>query len=159
MDIAGNLQRNCWDSGHRGSTWINPYWRIQASILDLTNAPYDDSTKGNDKKTSEKEFIANIKIVPRHMGTSSFRVIFDINPYFDPSLKITYQAIRPNDSEIFKIVTSGQLQKLLWALENVTASLTDRDEEGRSLLHVSCLWLTHVPNIKYKVVRNERSSG
>jgi hypothetical protein len=43
----------------------------------------------------------------------------------------------PNNSEVFKIVGSGEVKELIELLEKGTASLTDRDEEGRSLLNVS----------------------
>ena len=133
------LNRNLWDKSLRRYYWINPYWKIEAFILDVTDSSNDDPDTGNNRETSEKGFMANIKIVPRDFGASSFRIICDLNPRLNPSTQITYQAILPDDSEIFNIIASGQLQKLLASLENGTASLTDRDEEGRSLLHVSYL--------------------
>lgn len=42
-----------------------------------------------------------------------------------------------NDSEVFKIAGSGEVEELLKLLEEGIASITDRDEEGRSLLAVS----------------------
>jgi hypothetical protein len=43
----------------------------------------------------------------------------------------------PNDSEVFKIIDAGDVEALKKALAMKTASLTDRDENGRSLLSVS----------------------
>jgi hypothetical protein len=42
----------------------------------------------------------------------------------------------PNDSEVFKIVNAGDVKALKKALAMKIASLTDRDEDGRSLLSV-----------------------
>lgn len=60
-----------------------------------------------------------------------------MDPRLDPFASITCQAKIPNNSEVFKIVKHGKLEDLLKAFENKTARLTDRDEEGRSLLNVS----------------------
>jgi hypothetical protein len=51
-------------------------------------------------------------------------------------MKLTYQAMVPNDSEVFKIIDAGDVEALKKALAMKTASLTDRDENGRSLLSV-----------------------
>ncbi len=67
----------------------------------------------------------------------SFRIALHLNPRLSPSAMITYQATRPNKSEVFTIVRFGKVEDLIKALEAKTASLTDRDEEGRSLLNVS----------------------
>ncbi len=42
----------------------------------------------------------------------------------------------PNESKVLAIARSGEVKELLELLERRTASLTDRDEEGRSLLNV-----------------------
>jgi hypothetical protein len=65
-------------------------------------------------------------------------MIFDFTLHLDPSATITYQAMIPNDSEVFKIAGWGEVKELIELLVKGTASLTDRDEEGRSLLNVSC---------------------
>jgi hypothetical protein len=51
-------------------------------------------------------------------------------------VNLTYQAMVPNDSEVFKIVNAGDVKALKKALAMKIASLTDRDEDGRSLLSV-----------------------
>jgi hypothetical protein len=50
---------------------------------------------------------------------------------------MTYQRTVPIDSQVFEIVSCGKVRELVEALEQGTARLTDRDEEGRSLLNVS----------------------
>lgn len=45
--------------------------------------------------------------------------------------------MKPNDSEVFKIVKFGDVETLIRAIESGSASLTDQDEKGRSLLSVS----------------------
>lgn len=92
---------------------------------------------GTEEDISEQNSIAaRIAIHPKGSVVSSFRVVFDFDPRLNPSATVTYQAMIPNDSEIFKIIESGEVEELLEALDNKTASLTDRDEEGRSLLNV-----------------------
>jgi hypothetical protein len=64
-----------------------------------------------------------------------------LNPTLDPRPKIIYQAIIPNDSEIFRVVAHGSLRELFDILEGrderITGrSLSDRDEAGRPLLSV-----------------------
>lgn len=125
-------------SSYRHSNWNTPYESVRTSFWEFSGDSVQVSRERNDIDTSDKGFAASITIVPRDLRTSSFRVVFDITPHLDPAAKITYQAIRPNDSEIFRIVTSGEVERLIEALARGTASLTDRDEDGRSLLNVSC---------------------
>jgi hypothetical protein len=49
---------------------------------------------------------------------------------------ITYQAIIAKDSPVFDIAGRGTVTQLIKAVEKGTASLTDRDEYGCSLLQV-----------------------
>jgi hypothetical protein len=78
---------------------------------------------------------ARIAIVPRE--TTPFRIVVDFTPHLNSPTRITYQRIVRNDSEVFRIVESGQVSALKQAIENGTASLGDRDEQGRPLLYVS----------------------
>lgn len=112
------------------------YGRVEAYFSTIS-----DGTSIIDEVTYETidgAFVAKVAITPGVGRPYPYRVVFDINPTLDPATKITYQAIIPSDSEVFKIVASGQVKKLIEALELGTTSLTDRDEEGRSLLNVSC---------------------
>ena len=93
---------------------------------------------GDATNIANKTVAARLAIVPNSIGTSPFRVVLDFTPHLDPSATITYQAMIPNDSEVFEIAGSGEVKELIGLLEKGIASLTDRDEEGRSLLNVSC---------------------
>jgi hypothetical protein len=110
---------------------------VQASFWAVSN---DSKLKnqGDAASTANKTVAARVVIVPSSIETSPFRVVFDLTPHLDPSTAITYQAMIPNDSEVFKIASFGEVKELIQLLERSTASLTDRDEEGRSLLNVSC---------------------
>jgi hypothetical protein len=78
---------------------------------------------------------ARVAIVPQE--TTPFRIVFDFAPKLNLPTRITYQPIARNGSEIFRIVGCGQVSGLQRAIENGTASLGDRDEQGRPLLYVS----------------------
>jgi hypothetical protein len=78
---------------------------------------------------------------------SPLRVVVDLAPRFDPTATITYQAMIPNDSVVFRIAHSGRVTDLIELFEKGTAFLTDRDEQGRSLLSVSlCNLIVERPN-------------
>jgi hypothetical protein len=86
-------------------------------------------------------------IVPNGAGISAFRVVVDVAPRLDPAITITYQAMIPNNSPIFEIASSGKVTELIELLEKGTGSLTDHDEQGRSLLNVSlCNLIMENPN-------------
>jgi hypothetical protein len=99
-----------------------------------------DHSKVETRKAANRSgstvIIARLAIVPRSVGQPLFRVVFDFNPYLHPSATVTYQAMIPNDSEVFKIAGSGTVEDITELLKNGNASLTDHDEEGRSILHV-----------------------
>jgi hypothetical protein len=116
-------------------TWRTSYGRIlvvfvQTKHLSEHNSVHEDfSTQG--------ALAAQIVIHPNSSCVPPNRIVLDLNLHLNPSAKITYQEIIPNTSEVFSIIEYGQLDDLLRALEDRTARLTDRDEEGRSLLNVS----------------------
>lgn len=64
-------------------------------------------------------------------------ISLDFNQACSIPFKLYYQAMVPNDSNIWKIVEAGDVEALREAFVMQTASLTDRDEDGRSLLGVS----------------------
>jgi hypothetical protein len=78
-----------------------------------------------------------VAITPRDYTASSFRAVFDFNPTLHLAPRLTFQAIRRNDSEVFTIIAFRTVKDLIRAIELGDASLADRDEEGRSLLNVS----------------------
>jgi hypothetical protein len=120
---AAQSQRRFQD--HRHSTYWTYHGKLEVSCW--TNPNEDHS------------FVAKIAFLPSNDGVSLSRIVLDLNSCLDPSAKITYQALRPNDSEVFEIVHSGDIRRLEQVLANGTASLNDRDEKGRTLLHVSIL--------------------
>ena len=113
-------------------TWRTSYGRILV-VLEQTkrhNSVQEDfSTQG--------AFAAQIVIHPNSSCVPAKRIVLDLKLHLNPSAKITYQETIPNTSEVFSIIEHGQLDDLMRALEDRTARLTDRDEEGRSLLNVS----------------------
>jgi hypothetical protein len=78
---------------------------------------------------------ARIAIVPRE--TAKFRIVFDFTHHLTWPTRISYQPIFRNDSEVFRIVESGQVSALQRAIEKGTVSLGERDEQGLPLLYVS----------------------
>ena len=78
-----------------------------------------------------------ITFIPIRTPSSSFAAVFDFSPRRDSFARITYQAMIPNQSMIFRVVSAGDIDGLIQMLEEGSGRLTDRDEEGRSLLNVS----------------------
>jgi hypothetical protein len=77
--------------------------------------------------------LARIAIVPRE--TAPFRIVIDLTPHPNLPARITYQRMVPNDSKVFRIVESGEVEALTRAIREGTASFEDRDERGRPLLY------------------------
>ncbi|CAG8975236.1 hypothetical protein HYALB_00011936 [Hymenoscyphus albidus] len=85
-------------------------------------------------KAYPKEFsAARIVVLPSQARS---RVVVDFTPGLDPWAKIIYQATIPRGSRVFQIIESGNLHRLMEVIQEGTASLTDRDEDGCSLLNV-----------------------
>lgn len=61
---------------------------------------------------AESSLAAQIAIHPSSKCARSFRIIFDLDPRFNPSARITYLATIPSDSEVFCIVAFGELEDL-----------------------------------------------
>jgi hypothetical protein len=112
---------------------ITPYWMVEASFWIYQNNSHPDFA--NDRIGTGRVVSARIAIVPREVAP--FRIVFDFTPHLSLPTTITYQPIVRNDSEVFRIVESGQVSALKQAIEQGTASLEDRDEQGRPLLYVS----------------------
>lgn len=100
---------------------------------------FNDEIQGDSLGTGNKMTAGRLTIVPNQNDArrSPFCVRIDFAPRLDPAATITYQAMIPCYSEIFVIVSCGTVTELIELLETSTASLTDHDEEGRSLLSVS----------------------
>jgi hypothetical protein len=122
-------------SNHRYGWWRTPYGMMTAYFWTYQPSSKDSLTEiGRSRKET---IIAKIAICPKNVSGRAFRIVLDLSPFLNPPAQITYQTVRPNSSEIFSILKHGDLGNLMAALNNKTASLADRDEQGRSLLNVS----------------------
>lgn len=123
------------------SAWNTSYGRIYASFRAHS---VDSGVQADDADVVgavDQAFSARIAIVPKTTGTSSSYIVFDFASNaasIDLSVKLTYFPMVPNDSRVFTIVRDGEIDQLVEAFEEGYASLNDRDEQGRSLLNVSC---------------------
>ena len=88
-------------------------------------------------ETRDMALAGTVAITPRDCKAFSCRAVFGFDPTLHLTPHLTYQAMIPNDSKLFTIIATGTVEDLTNALELGAASLTDRDEEGRSLLNVS----------------------
>ncbi|RDL34706.1 uncharacterized protein BP5553_07834 [Venustampulla echinocandica] len=134
-----NLETNLSRGNQRYAAWMTPYGRVEASFWVAMNGPGTSATGEDTEKTTDRTFAARLAIVPRRTKTSSSYVIFNFTPHLNLPATITYQAMVRNDSKVFNIIKSGQVKDLIEAFEaseghTATACLTDRDEQGRSLL-------------------------
>ncbi|KAE8452639.1 hypothetical protein EG329_013898 [Mollisiaceae sp. DMI_Dod_QoI] len=137
--IVRNRDTHLSEIINKHAAWTTPYGKVQASFWASSN----DSnlrTRKDATRTANKTVAARMAFIPSSNRTSLFRVVFDFVPHLNPSATITYQTIIPNDSKVFKIVRFGEVEELIELLENGTASLTDRDEEGRSLLNYATFY-------------------
>ena len=101
-----------------------------------TSTDVDNENKARKTEHLTSVDLARITFFTRSRTESTVCVNLDFNPLWDLPMKLTYQAMVPNDSEVFEIVDAGDVEALKKAFASKTASLTDRDEDGRSLLSV-----------------------
>lgn len=127
-----------------GGTWRTPYGRVLANFWRTHTSSERKSVE--EGPSSQSSITTRIAIHPNG-NCVPLRIVLDLDPRLNPSARITYQATIPNNSEIFSIIEHGELEDLVKALENKTASLTDRDEEGRSLLNVSQVALSFLKQL------------
>jgi hypothetical protein len=108
---------------------------------------FNTETRGGPSGKDSKIAAARLIIVPNSAGTSPFRMVVDLAPRLDPTATITYQAMIPNNSAVFRFARFGKVTDLIKLFEKGSAFLTDRDEQGRSLLSVSlCNLIVKSPN-------------
>ena len=108
----------------------------------------EDSTKDNLQQSLGKErgevfegrvsFVAasetfNMKLDFCFLQRVSERASHIMNP------TISFHCVRPDNAEVFKVVSHGNVEVLFDMIESGLASLTDCDTKGRSLLNVSKL--------------------
>jgi hypothetical protein len=112
------------------TSWLTPYGRVNAIISSMS-----------DEASMSKEITTARLVVTPLTTTTPFCIEFEIKWQAYPnnclnSINITYCAMRPNNSEVFRVASSGSVEELRQLLTNESARLTDRDTEGRSLLAV-----------------------
>ena len=80
-------------------------------------------------------FLPNNPQNPRIAVNFHQRLLYEGSFLKKPALSIS--ALLPHDSEVFHLIEEGDLSGLIQLLSLREASLTDRDRDGRCLLHVS----------------------
>lgn len=90
----------------------------------------DDKNRAVKTKYLPSANLARITFFTRSRTKSTVCVNLEFNPLWGLPMKLTYQAMVPNNSEVFKIVDAGDVEALKKALATKRASLTDRDENG-----------------------------
>ena len=96
-----------------------------------------------DATDAVEAFAAKVVVTPTSTPLSSVQIVIDLASkthqnrmvHFTPTL--TFRAMIPGDSEVFRVVQRGSVKKLKKLLSSGAASLGDCDPEGRSLLNVS----------------------
>lgn len=96
-----------------------------------------------DTESADEAFTAKLLITPVSAPKSNFQIVIDVasKKYHDRTMyltpMLTFRAIVPDDSEVFRVVEGGSVRKLKKLLASGAASLGDCDSMGRSLLNVS----------------------
>ena len=94
-------------------------------------------------ESAAEAFAAKLLITPVSASSSRSQIVIDVasKTYHDRTIfltpMLTFRAIVPDDSEVFRVVENGSVRKLRKLLNNGKASLGDCDSMGRSLLNVS----------------------
>lgn len=92
---------------------------------------------------SKEHFSARIKLTPSSITGSKVQIILDLSQEFTKKGNIlltpllSFRSIIPYNSEVFNIVQFEPISSLRKALAEKSASLTDCDPDGRSLLNVN----------------------
>jgi len=121
---------------HRHISSQFPCGRLDISFWDVIEKSRFKVVE-EDGESTTTDIAATLSIIPNDTKKSASSLTFSFTPHINPLVKISYQAMKPNDSEVFKIVKFGDVETLIRAIESGSASLTDQDEKGRSLLSVS----------------------
>lgn len=107
----------------------------------LTRATsHNDITDISADETSGS-FDVSVIYVPRSPSKAHIAFALSQRTFFEGcSLKtpvLAVSAMIPDDSEVFRVIKNGELDRLMKMLTLRQASLTDRDTKGRCLLNVS----------------------
>lgn len=119
-------------------------WTLQHSRLDaIFRTMLLPDAEDQDIESSDEAFAARLLITPASAPSSNIQIVIDLASkthydraiYFTPT--ITFRAMVPDDSEVFRVVEGGSVKKLKKLISSGRASLGDCDSMGRSLLNVS----------------------
>lgn len=124
-----------------GGSWTLQHSRLGAIFRTLLLPDAEDQ----DTEVTHEAFTARLFITPVSAPSPSFQIVIDLASkthqdraiYFTPTL--TFRAMVPDDSEVFRVVEGGSIKKLKRLINSGRASLGDCDSMGRSLLNVSYL--------------------
>jgi hypothetical protein len=118
------------------ATWYTQYGRLDLLFWTTGPEPANENETGKTNRLASTS-CARIDLFTKSITKSSMVINLDFNQANSIPFELTYQAMVPNDSEIWNIIEDGDVEALKKALVMQTASLTDRDENGRSYLSVS----------------------
>ena len=93
-------------------------------------------------QNDEVEFLeASFTFVPKAPNTKQLVVTLHQQKFYDrvsiPNPVLSFSALLPDNSKVFRLIESGDLEGLIRILILGEARLSDRDSSGRSLLNVS----------------------
>ena len=120
-------------------SWELRHSRLDASFKTMLMADKED----NNTESADEAFAAKVIVTPTTTTLSNVQIIVDLasrtyrnrTVHLIPTL--TFRAMIPFGSEVFRVVQRGSVKKLKKLLSIGAASLGDCDPEGRSLLNVS----------------------
>lgn len=118
-------------------------WTLQDVRLDafFKNIALQDA-EDQGTKSADEAFAAKLLFTPISASLSSSKIVINLasriyrnnTVYLTPTL--TFHAMIPDDSEIFRVVKRGSVRKLKKLVSSGAASLGDCDSMGRSLVNV-----------------------
>lgn len=123
-------------------------WQTAAGIFDVQyNVQYSrhpNQLHGSETEEAipDEEFSARVAFTPTPTTHSTFQLILKLSQKLTNGINVlstpvlSFRSIVPKTSDIFRIVQYGCVHDLQKALSEGSASLTDCDSKGRSLLNV-----------------------
>lgn len=129
--IPASVEQDTFSFTNRHAFWTTSSWRVQTSFWTRS----DDSRLRNREATAI--VAARIIIGLTSTKPSPCQIVFDFTPHLNPSTTMTFQATVPGYSRVSSLAKYGKIRDLVQLFEHNAATLTDRDQQGRSLLQVS----------------------
>lgn len=124
----------------RVSRWETPHAKVQCTFWCIPHSTSNNNEEFKPEIDRLYSRYGRVSFIPKNSETAAFYLTLDLrfkSSNLDPTMTLSYQAILPNNSKVFKIVRSGEVSALKALIEDRKASLSDRDEDSRSLLNVS----------------------